>query len=112
MTEEEKQNALEANELEKAQAMIFYEEACQDVERWAAVVNNCENEQIELAKVKASGKVTLKTIVLIMVILINIIVIINLIVGCQTAQGVGRDITWMGAAGQEMLEHGHEYMEK
>jgi len=43
------------------------------------------------------------------VIIVNVAVILSIFAsGCNGLAGVGRDITWMGEAGQEMLEHGHE----
>jgi len=44
-----------------------------------------------------------------LVIIVNVAVILSIFAsGCNGLAGVGRDITWMGEAGQEMLEHGHE----
>lgn len=40
-------------------------------------------------------------------VLILILVLIMLS-SCNAVQGIGNDISWMGAAGREMLEHGHE----
>lgn len=37
-----------------------------------------------------------------------LVVIVIACSSCQLVQGVGGDITWMGRAGQEALEHGHE----
>ena len=42
--------------------------------------------------------------------IINITVILQIVccTGCTTVQGIGTDITWMGRAGQQALEHGHK----
>ena len=46
-------------------------------------------------------------------LIVGAIVLIAIFIwGCEATAGLGRDITWMGEAGQEMLEHGHEAMNK
>ena len=38
------------------------------------------------------------------VLVIALVVVVLSLVGCQTVQGVGRDITWIGEKGTEVLE--------
>ena len=43
--------------------------------------------------------------------IVNVAVILSIIcTGCNTVQGIGHDTVWIGKAGQQMLEHGHESM--
>ncbi len=44
-----------------------------------------------------------------LVIIVNVAVILSIFCSsCTTVQGIGHDIVWMGKAGQQALEHGHE----
>jgi len=72
-------------------------------ELWAAF-SKCDVSIARLVRYYRSIKVW--------VIAINIAVLLTILTGCNAVGGLGRDITWMGEAGQEMLEHGHKAMEK
>jgi predicted small secreted protein len=37
-------------------------------------------------------------------LIIALIIAVFTVASCQTVQGIGKDITWMGQAGAEMLE--------
>ena len=37
-------------------------------------------------------------------LIIALIIAVFTVVSCQTVQGIGQDITWMGQAGAELLE--------
>ena len=105
-------NELDIKTLQKAKgnAVAFYN-ACEepeDREFWTQVIEDCDEE------IKAISKEPLRQIdrVKVAMLIIILALIAFLVFGCNAVQGVGKDITWMGAAGQEMLEHGHKYMEK
>ncbi len=40
-----------------------------------------------------------------MIWIINIAVILSIITGCETVKGTGRDVEWLGGAGQKFLEY-------
>ncbi|MCP4257875.1 MAG: Entericidin EcnA/B family protein [Planctomycetes bacterium] len=37
-------------------------------------------------------------------LIITLIIAVFTVISCQTVQGIGNDITWMGQAGAEILE--------
>ena len=39
-----------------------------------------------------------------MLLIIALIIAVFAVASCQTVQGIGHDITWMGQAGAEILE--------
>ena len=47
------------------------------------------------------------------VVAVNVLVLATIlfVAGCQLVQGVGKDITWMGKAGQHALENSKELSE-
>jgi predicted small secreted protein len=104
----------------KATYCLLYESCRKESGKryWAKRVAFCDNK---LKQCKGSGILELMRRVKILVIAVKILVIavnvavlltIVLTTSCNAVGGLGRDITWMGEAGQEMLEHGHEAMEK
>ena len=93
--------------------MEFYSEACEDVERWQAVINDCD---AEIKCINESGATALEALIVkIALAFITFLVLVSIVAttsGCNAVAGLGEDITWTGRAGQEMLEHGHESMNR
>jgi predicted small secreted protein len=95
----------------KANAVKRYNAAASDTSKgfWEQVINDIDDEIIDIQQEQESlyNKTRIAVMILIVLVLLTI-----WLVGCATVQGVGHDINWMGTAGQEMLEHGHEYMKE
>ena len=89
----------------KQDAMRYLRDAQEDVALWTMVVNECDADIKAISKNKRPmfGKARIKVMTAIALFLL-----ILYCSSCTTVQGIGTDITWMGRAGQEALEHGHE----
>jgi predicted small secreted protein len=89
----------------KAGAAEIYEVDEADKDFWLQVNADCDAELIAISKeVPKKARSRIKLIIY----AVTIAVLIYLCVGCNAVSGLGRDVTWFGEAGQEMLEHGHE----
>ena len=102
MRTEEKEKALAYLEKTKADAMVFYTEACEDVERWEEVINDCEDEALEIRR---SGNAAIEALVVkVALAIVTALVLLSIVLtaGCQTVKaglyGTGR---LAGAAGQD-----------
>ena len=102
MRTEEKEKALAYLEKTKVDAMMFYTEACEDVERWEEVINDCEDEALEIRR---SGNAAVEVLVVkVALAIVTVLVLLSIVLtsGCQTVKeglyGTGR---LAGAAGQD-----------
>ena len=95
MRTEEKEKALAYLEKTKADAMMFYTEACEDVERWTEVINECEDEALEIRR---SGNAAIEALVVkVALAIVTALVLLSIVLtaGCQTLKGVTGDTGWM-----------------
>lgn len=84
------------------------EQAKEDTEIWEMMVDDVD---AEIAEIQAKERLLKKAsgTARIWIILITFLIFLTILVSsCNLVAGAGRDITWMGEAGKEMLEHGHE----
>lgn len=89
----------------KANAVAFWH-TNQSQEFWEAVIDDCDEEIIAISRQEAPqpmyGKARLGVMAVIAIVLLSILFCS---VGCKATAGLGRDITWMGEAGEEMLSY-------
>ena len=92
----------------KGRAVAYYHANDEDQWFWEQAIEDYDDEIIEQSKVEPMfGNARLGVMAVIVLILLTV-----WLSGCEAAQGIGKDITWFGAAGQKMLEDGHKTMDK
>lgn len=75
------------------------------------IIDECDKEVARQQQEKRDVKSAMgsaQTKIMVALCVITLLVLITMCTSCKAIQGVGQDITWMGKAGQEALEHGHE----
>ncbi len=89
----------------KQDAMKYLAEAREDVALWTMIVNECDADLKAISQKNPPmyGKARIKVMTAIVLFLM-----IVWLASCNLVQGAGEDITWMGKAGQKMLQEGHK----
>ena len=95
----------------KANAVAYYHAKDTDQDFWEQCVQDIDDEIKDIGRQEVPEPMFSNARLGVMAVIVLILLTVWLS-GCEAAQGIGKDITWFGAAGQKMLEDGHELQEK
>lgn len=87
----------------KTEATRRYAEATKEARQWELIIEDLDAELVEIAqdgKKPMYGKARIGVMLAIALILAAVA-----LTGCKATAGLGRDITWVGEAGEKMLQY-------